>query len=96
MTVLDDDQQRTDLGKIHNAAHNLLALVNDLLDYQKIIQGAAFTLEADRTSTWLRGPRRWPMPMRSKVAEEYGTGWWSTVQPTSGLCMPMKSACGRR
>ncbi len=38
MTELDDTQLR-DLGKIHHAAHNLLALVNDLLDYQTIIQG---------------------------------------------------------
>ena len=43
MTELDDDQQR-DLSKIHNAADNLLALVNDLLDYQKMLQGA-LTLE---------------------------------------------------
>jgi signal transduction histidine kinase/CheY-like chemotaxis protein len=38
LTPLDEEQQR-DLAKIHSAAHNLLGLVNDLLDYQKIVQG---------------------------------------------------------
>jgi signal transduction histidine kinase/DNA-binding response OmpR family regulator len=39
MTALDEDQLR-DVDKIHHAADNLLSLVNDLLDYQKIVQGA--------------------------------------------------------
>jgi PAS domain S-box-containing protein len=38
LTNLDEDQHR-DLLKIHTAANNLLALVSDILDYQKIIQG---------------------------------------------------------
>jgi signal transduction histidine kinase/DNA-binding response OmpR family regulator len=43
MTDLSEAQQR-DLNKIRRSAANLLALVDDLLDYQKIIQGV-LTLE---------------------------------------------------
>ena len=34
-----DDQQREDLGKIRGAGQYLLDLINDILDYQKIIMG---------------------------------------------------------
>jgi signal transduction histidine kinase/CheY-like chemotaxis protein len=43
MTPLSESQQR-DLNRIHRSAANLLALVDDILDYQKIIQGV-LTLE---------------------------------------------------
>jgi signal transduction histidine kinase/DNA-binding response OmpR family regulator len=67
MTELDDDQQR-DLGKIQHAADNLLALVNDLLDYQKIVQGA-LTLEPARFAI---GPwvEELADAMRPRVAEK--------------------------
>jgi signal transduction histidine kinase/CheY-like chemotaxis protein len=45
MTPLDD-AQRGDLGKIRAAADRLLALINDILDYQKIIMGG-ITLEPE-------------------------------------------------
>jgi signal transduction histidine kinase/CheY-like chemotaxis protein/HAMP domain-containing protein len=38
MTDLDEDQQK-DLCKIRAAGNHLLALINDILDYQKIIMG---------------------------------------------------------
>ena len=41
-----DDEQRADLQKIRLAANQLLALINDILDYQKIIMGG-ITLEPE-------------------------------------------------
>jgi signal transduction histidine kinase/CheY-like chemotaxis protein len=67
MTPLDEDQQR-DLGKIGGAANNLLALVNDILDYQKIVQGA-LTLEpaSFELAPWVEDLAD---AMRPKIAEK--------------------------
>jgi signal transduction histidine kinase/DNA-binding response OmpR family regulator len=70
MTELTDDQRR-DLGKIRQAANHLLALVNDLLDYQKMIQGV-LVLEPTRVELggWLHETAD---SMRPKAAERGNT-----------------------
>jgi PAS domain S-box-containing protein len=67
ITELDEDQRR-DLEKIHHAADNLLVLVNDLLDYQKMIQGV-LTLEPTTfdLAPWIEDLVE---AMRPKVAEK--------------------------
>jgi signal transduction histidine kinase/DNA-binding response OmpR family regulator len=67
MTQLDENQQR-DLGKISHAANLLLALVNDLLDYQKIIQGVlALEPTSFDLAPWIE---ELADDMRPKVAEK--------------------------
>jgi signal transduction histidine kinase/CheY-like chemotaxis protein len=70
MTELSDAQQR-DLSKIQRSAANLLSLVDDLLDYQKMIQGV-LTLEPT-TIEFFGWIEELAETMRPKIAEKGNT-----------------------
>jgi len=85
-----DDEQRADLQKIRLAASQLLALINDILDYQKSLW--AVSRSSRRISRSASCSRKSATPWSSRpaktaiVSKSIATMTWASCTPTSSAC----------